>query len=330
LDGPALLVARGDVLEAWAAHRAGEQARLVSVDVRDGRRVERLTLSGPLAVAPRVAVDGRGDPRVGLLGEDGVLTLVSWSGAEAPRSTVIARGVDRRFAPALHALGATTLIAHTLAAGEGMHVQVTRVHGGEATSHDVTPQGHGASAPAFVLGEEPPTLVMIDARAGVSPLLEVPFDAEGHPKPAIVRTPVSQPYAPSEVWAVHIPALDVEVAYTAIGRAAATAVGRVPLREAKAPLPLLPSRGYGQLHLSAARGERAAVFALESPQQPVAQAELKLEVVLIDAQGEGARLTLDDETLGAPSIVALSTKGRFALMHRDGSGFRVLWLSCDA
>src|SRR5581483_10852247 len=96
-----------------------------------------------------------------------------------------------------------------------------------------------------------PRLVMIDARAGMSPLLELPF-VGGKPGELRIGTPVSQPYAPPLLRAVQLPGeADVLVAYTALGRLAATAVGYVPLHSARAPAALLPSRGYGVIAFDA-------------------------------------------------------------------------------
>jgi hypothetical protein len=194
---------------------------------------------------------------------------------------------------------------------------------------DVTPPGHGAAAGSFVLGAEPPILVMIDARGGVSPLLELPFDGAGKPGAVIVRTPVSQPFAPPALSAVAVPGGELEVAFTAIGKLAATAIGRVPLRRAVAPTALHPSRGYGQLSLSSARGVRAVVHALEVPSDASQTAPHQIELKWIDAQGEGEGLTLPalPDSARQPSLVALR-RGVFALAFTRGKHAYALLLDC--
>jgi len=156
---------------------------------------------------------------------------------------VLAKGVDRRFAPALARVGSVLLTAYVTSVADAMHTML--VTSLAPAPRDLTPPGHGAAAPTFVLGAVPPVLVLIDARAGVSPLLEVPFDAKGEPGAAIVRTPVSQPYAPPLLVAVASPEGEIEVAYSAVGRVAMTAIGRVPLRRTAEAVALSPSRGYG-------------------------------------------------------------------------------------
>jgi hypothetical protein len=271
-----------------------------------------------------------GEAWLGWVDERGRLFLakIAAAGFEAPR--LLAEGVDRRFAPALAQVADTRLVAFTRTLDETMHTYVARVRGGSVALEDVAPQGHGASAATFVRGFEPPVLVFLDAHAGVSPLLEVRFDEAGAAQPAVVRTPVSQPYAPTLLAAVALNDDDVQVAFTAIGNAAATAVGRVPLRRPEAPVALVPSKGYGELSFSAAQGEGFAVFALEAHEQPSKDAERELRVQWLDARAEGTPLTLgaDALSLRAPSMSRGMSAGEFWLSYRRGDALHLARLSC--
>lgn len=285
-----------------------ERALVLGVD---RRTLTRLTLSEPPAQLARL----QHEPKIAKLavlrgpGENGDVGFVDDKGdvfllrANADKPERLGQGADRRFAPALTQYGARTLLAFTRTVDEVMHTFV--VSPGQPAV-DVTPAGHGASAATFVLGAASPVLVAIDARAGVSPLLEIPFDAQGKPQPAVVRTPVSQPYAPPLLGAVQVPGGELEVAFTALGKLAATAVGRVPLRRAVGPVALHPSRGYGELSFDLLRTERAALFAIEVPLGEDAKAPHAIELKWLDAQGDGQTLLLGsaDRPARSPSIAA--------------------------
>jgi hypothetical protein len=245
-----------------------------------------------------------------------------------PRS--LAEGVDRRFAPALQALGTQTLLAFTRSVGDAMHVQLAHLEGERLTQEDLTPQGHGATAATFVIGQRPPRLVMIDAHAGVSPLLEVDFDAHGKPAPAVVRTPVSQPYAPPALQAAVVSSTRTVVAFTAIGRAAATAIGMVPLHVAEAASALVPSKGYGELALSAARSGEVTVFASEAFREPTKDAPRIVLASVVGEQGAGQALELGTSAASAssPSLVAGAAAGEFVLAYSAEDGLRVVQLVC--
>jgi hypothetical protein len=172
---------------------------------------------------------------------------------------------------------------------------------------------------------------MVDARAGVSPLLEVRFDAQGNASPAQVRTPVSQPYAPPALAAVALSEDEVEVAFTAIGRAAATAIGRVPLTRAQAPEALVPSKGYGELRFSVAKGRRAALFAYEVSKHASNDPAREIHVKLVDSRGEGAPLVVQAQASSAvaPSVVAAQRAGEFWLAYALPDRVVLARLACD-
>jgi len=279
---------------------------------------------------------------VGLLRADASLTL-AWVDERGDLSTadvvtgridaprVLVKNVDPRFSPAVFDFRGSLLVAYAQTHDEAMHTMLTRTRGTELTTRDVTPVSHGAGAPTFMHGSKAPVLVMLDARAGVSPLLEVPFDEAGEPLPAIVRTPVSQPYAPPLLSAFELFG-ESQVLFTAIGRAAATAVGIVSLRRAEAPRALVPSLGYGALHFDLTLGSRGAVFVSESPTAPSLDARRGLVVNVLDAQGEGPTLRVDapEHSLSRPVILGEDTRGGFSLVYAEGPELIWVRLGCDA
>jgi hypothetical protein len=268
--------------------------------------------------------------------EQAHLMLVSIDGDRFGRARSLAEGVDRRFAPALGRVKSQLLLAFTRSVAESMHVHLVRVEvqdkGGEhSTLEDLTPAGHGASAPTFIVGAAPPSLVFVDAHAGVSPLLEVSFDGAGRAEPAVVRTPVSQPYAPPALAAVQLAPTRTVVAYTAIGRAAATAIGLVPLRSTEAPTALVPSNGYGELALSVAQQGGLAVFAVEDFKASGKDAPRKVLVGVVDAAGAGELMELGAGAAHAssPSIRAESAPGEFSVAYSSPQGVHTSHVLCS-
>jgi hypothetical protein len=293
LAGPAVLLAQEDppALALWQGGTQGWREGL------------RLALESAAARASAVCTDDACD--VAWVDQRMRLLRARVDGGGFGKPVELALGVDRRFAPAITRSGERVLVAYTVGVDEGMHTRVLGARGAELAPIDVTPSGHGAAAPVFVLGAAA-TLIAIDAHAGVSPLLEIPFDRDGAPQPAIVRTPVSQPYAPPLLAAVQWASGDVEVMFTAIGKLAMTAVGRVPLRSAAAPSALAASRGYGELSFAVARGSRRALFVLETPVDGAKNADRSLTLSLTDGT-----TTEDGPAFAAPARSP-------SLMHVDG------------
>ncbi len=308
----------------------------------DGRALALWTPSpaGRFAAGPRVSLDAawsRGavacaaSCELAWVDARGQLLALSFERAGFTSPRTFASHADRRFAPAVSQLGDKVLYAYTATVDEAMHTFLVERRGGQVSPpRDLAPPGQGAAAPVFVLGTPRPILVALDAHAGVSPLLEWTFDAAGNPSEALVRTPVSQPYTPPLLAAVQMPDAEIEVAYTAIGRVAMTAIGRVPLRRAVEPTALLPSRGYGELSFSAARGHRVALFALEVPSSPAADAPRGLALKLLSG-GE----TYDGPNIesGAgvrrPSLASGPAPGAFLLAYTRGGALFAAQLACD-
>jgi hypothetical protein len=249
------------------------------------------------------------------------------SGFSPPR--VLASGLDRRFAPALADTGARVLYAYTASVDKAMHTFWLESQGGKvSTPSDLTPRAHGAAAPFFVLGSKLPTLVVVDPWAGLSPLLEVVFGREGPPGAAVVRTPVSQPYEPPLLAAVEWASGEVEVAYTAVGRLAMTAVGRVPLRKASEPSALSPSRGYGELSFAVARSRARALFAVEVAVDTKPDAPREIALKLLDgvSTSEGPVFAADARH---PSVSSLRDAGEYLVTYARANTVQAALVGCQ-
>jgi hypothetical protein len=305
-----VLVAADDALTLWS----------LAATWREG---PRLSLDAPLAKA--TAHCGDGGCQLAFVDQRSRLFYAAVDGA-LPAPQELARGADRRFAPALATSAEQVLIAYTATVDQVMHTKLLALRGGVLTSTlDVTPEGHGAAAPTFLLGASSPTLIALDARAGISPLLELPLDASGKPQQAWVRTPVSQPFEPPQLAALVWPGGEAEVFFTVIGRLAMTAIGRVPLRRAEAIAALSPSRGYGLLEFALARGERRALFACEVPDASTPRAARRLELTL----GDGARYDVVAELdARAPSLARVDS-GYLLAFTRAGEVYAALLRCAD-
>ena len=255
-----------------------------------------------------------------------VLHVLAFELTSSAPPRVLARGVDRRFAPALVGRPPDVLVAYTATRDEVMHTLLMRAADPSGAPRDVTPEGHGAAAPTFVLGAAHPTLVMIDARAGLSPLLELTLDAQGTPSAVRVRTPVSQPSQPPLLAASVLRDGEIEVYYSLIGRLAMTAIGRVPLRRTAQPSPLLSSRGYGNLRFVAARSRLRTLVAFEVPSAPPPSSPRTLGLKLLDGERTDEVLALEGDR---PSLASGPEPGSFVLVYASGSGLHASMLGCD-
>ncbi|HEX6243252.1 MAG TPA: hypothetical protein VFZ61_20200 [Polyangiales bacterium] len=312
------LVLRDDqiTLEWWSGELGGPAVLRASHKLT--ARVTKLSLLRRAAASYTVAA----------VDEQGGLWGLHYSAGKWADVKQLARGADRRFAPALYEDGAISLLAYTSSVDKAMHTFVVRSLAGQGV--DVTPAGHGAAAPTFVSGVDQPVLVFVDAHEGISPLLEVGFDENLKPQPALVRTPISQPYAPPLLRAVAIDQGEVEVAFTAVGKLAASAIGRVPLRRAASAVALHPSRGYGELDFDVALSGKAAIFALEVPVDEKPNAEHVLELKWLDQSGDGATLELVRGAALRPSIAATPLPGELLVAYVTGTTPHLTRLRCDS
>jgi hypothetical protein len=313
----ALIVHKDQKLLEWWSGRLGENAQ----------RTATLTLA---SAAQRISVVRKAAGLYVIAWVDGLGSVrsVQYEARKFGAVREVGQGADRRFAPALFERGSYSLLAYTASVDEVMHTFVQRASDAPV---DVTPLGHGAAAPTFVRGQDAPSLIVVDARAGISPLLEIKFSPEGKPLPAEVRTPISQPYAPPLLRAVAVPGGEVEVAFSAVGKLAASAIGRVPLRRAVSAVPLHPSRGYGELAFDVALSGHAALFAMQVPRDEKPSAPSQIEVAWLDKSGDGKTLTLNKgEPASAPSIASTPLPGEVLVGYVSDQHAYVVRLRCDA
>ncbi len=305
----AVLVASDDALTLWQ----------LAEGWREG---PRLKLESPLAKAS--AVCRKEGCEIAVIDQK-MRLLHSQLGRTLTPLRELARGVDRRFAPALAMQGERTLIAYTATVDEVMHTKLLGVRAGEIEpTQDITPEGHGAAAPTFLLGADP-TLIAIDAHAGISPLLEFPLQNTGRPREALVRTPISQPFEPPQLAAVQWPNGEAEVFFTVVGKLAMTAIGRVPLRKPQSIAALSPSRGYGELSFAVARSNTRTLFASEVPVASTPKAERKLELTLSDGSRDVAALEVD-APVSQPSLARV--KDGYLLAFTRGDAVHAALLRC--
>jgi len=279
-------------------------------------------------------------PGLATLGSDTV--LISWVDGARVRTTRIAasgraqiieigEGADQRFSPAvaLHARGG--LVAYTDGTGTPMRVRLAQLtlEGGVASRTDVTPQGLGAAAPTFAAGTNTmPELYFLEPRSGTSALYRVRFDADLTPTRAAVVRPIASVYEPPRIAVVaSTPSV---VAYTALGNAATTAVGLVPLGDASAPpVALLPGSAFGVLGLDAAALPGAAVFAFDTqpPANGAANGSDSWHQVRVRIAGASAEsLTLG--TMSDTPSIAAGSDGLVALRYSAPGDVYLSWLSC--
>jgi hypothetical protein len=306
-----VLVASDDALTLW---QLGDS-------FREGPRSK---LDAPIARAS--AACGKDACELALIDQKARLLYTRLDDAIHPLKE-LARGVDRRFAPAVAQQGERALIAYVATVDEVMHTMLLGVRAGivEPTT-DVTPASHGATAPTFLLGASTPTLIAIDAHAGISPLLELPLDGTGKPKQTWVRTPVSQPFEPPQLAAVQWPGGEAEVMFTVIGKLAMSAIGRIPLRRAASIEALSPSRGYGMIEFALAPSSRRALFACEVPVSAAPKSERKLELTLSDGKRNDPGPVIDAPAT-APSLVR--TRDGYLLAYSRGADVHAALLRCS-
>lgn len=327
-----------------AAQRAlsgfvGERARVVLVDAH-GRALTAFESDGDEPFAQRARIELAAAVQratlqcadrceLAFVDERGQLFATTLEDARFAPPVLLARGLDRRFAPALTQRAGRTFYAYTSSVDDAMHsFLVARVGDKVSAPHDLTPPGHGAAAPSFVHGSREPRLIVIDARAGLSPLLELELDPSGVPKPAEVRTPVSQPYAPPLLAAVRWPSGAIEVFYTLVGRLAMTAIARVPLRVAAEPTALSASRGYGELAFSVAATRDSALIAVEVPTATAPSAQRTLTLKLTDGASTYDALALAHEGEAKQPSLAVDAEGRYLLAYTSADRARVARLAC--
>jgi hypothetical protein len=322
---------RGFAVAGYAKKgEASEQLFLVSVPaIGSGKPPQTVKRVAPPGIAARTEND------VMLAWTDGNGALRSrrmrMAVAGHGASVELAQGVDTRFSPALTVSQDRTLIAYTMGSTPMRTMLATLAADGSVQDkRDVTPVSMGASAPTFVAGAEPPVLLMLDARNGMSPLLRLDLSPDGtSSEPARVVVPVSMVASPPELAAASS-SIGTHVAYTGIGSAATTAIGLLPIAPiAGTPEALVPGTAYGQLHASAAAGPRAVIMVVTAPIAAGKEPELELQVSVIGIEGRGKPAVIRAEGGANHPAVARDEAGHVGVAYTAQGGVFVAILRCD-
>lgn len=250
------------------------------------------------------------------------------SGPGALRS--IATGVDTRFAPAIAHDGENTLVAYTQGSTP-MHTRVVVLDrlGAVRATHDVTPPSSGAAAPAFVEGANPPSLLTVDARDGMSPVSRTDFAPNGTPNASEVAVPVGMVSSPPQLAAASSP-VGTYLAYTGLGSAATSAIGLVALAPVQGtPSALVPGNAYGRLYVAAATAPRAVLIAADTPTRAGKEAprQVLLHVVNVAGADQGIALAGPDGT-ATQAAVARDEGGVVAVAFNASGAIYVARLRC--
>jgi hypothetical protein len=245
-------------------------------------------------------------------------------------SIEIAKGVDTRFAPALTAAQDRTLLAYALGSTPMRTLLVALGSDGRILHQsDLTPAAMGATAPSFVAGATPPSLVMLDARDGASPLLRVDLGADGAAAPAQVVTAVSMVASPPALAAASS-ASGAYAVYTGIGSAATTAVGLLAIAPiAGSPEALVPGTAYARLQVSAAAAPRAALFVVSAPTTAGKDPPLELRVHAVGLAGAGPGAVIRAAAGARMPAIARDDRGHVGVAFTTPNGAFVSILRCD-
>jgi hypothetical protein len=339
--GPVAIAAleRGFAVAGYARKgEAGEQLFLVSVPASGlPEPIASIELKAP-QTAKRIAPPGLAMRTQ----NDVVLAFTDGKGALRARrmrmalaghgaSVELAQGVDTRFSPALTVSQDRTLVAYTLGSTPMRTMLATLAGDGSVEDkRDVTPVSMGASAPSFIAGAEPPVLLMLDARDGMSPLLRLDLAADGSStEPAQVVLPISMVSSPPELAAASS-SIGTHVAYTGVGSAATTAVGLVSIAPiVGTPEALVPGTSYGQLHASAVAAPRAVILVATAPLTPTKDPELELQVSVVGLTGRGSAAIIRAAGGASHPAIARDDAGHVAVAYTTPSGVFVAFLRCD-
>ncbi len=341
--GPSVVRAAGDALlvAGYAQGARGLQVYALRV-LPDGRSQPLfsadLTAPGLPRVPPGLATRGA---RALLAWVDGDrlrairLRLAARAGGGG-RTLELGRGADPRFSPAVSLQPRAALVAYTDGSATPMHVRLLRLDLEDAIEAraDLSLPRHGAAAPSFALGVAgaSPRLYFIEPRSGISALYVVDFASDLAPRPARLVRPISSTYEPPRLAVVSSPGV---VAYTALGRAATTAVGLLPLDDAnRAPVALLRGTGFGLFGLDVALLPGAAVFAYGAPTHPhsaspgrASRAPHEIHVRLATPALQPELVIRSPGGAESPSITA-APGGLFALTYAASGGVHLRWLRC--
>ena len=105
----------------------------------------------------------------------------------------------------------------------------------------------------------------------------------------------------------------------------------MPLRRSAQPTALVPSKGYGALHVDVDVGSRRAVYAADATQTTKPDAPREVRVRLHDGEGTSEPLVLagaDGHASNAAVAVDPAT-GTTAVLYRSAGDLFLAWLACD-
>ena len=255
------------------------------------------------------------------------LTLAAGSaGASGGSLREIAHGADQRYAPALaFAPEGDGLVAWADGASDRPRVRLARVSRSTQppSVRDLTPVSAGATCPVIV-GD---ALLFADHRQGMSNLYWAQLP---HGEPQVLR-PVSHLFDPLALTAARWGERWL-VGYTAIGRAATTAVGMVIAEGARTPGPkaIVAGAGYGRLHVDAQQRSHSVVFAADAPTARERGAPRRIEVRVATRAGElGPSLVVTGPGGTASDGSIAAYEDLLGVVFRGTDGAYVRLLRCD-
>lgn len=342
--GPASIAAApgGFVVAGYVSHDTAETVVVVRLSPSSAT-VPLATLSlgaparPPRSAPPTVTALDSGRVLIAATDAHGAVRAVALgvsSPTMRPELRALGSGADLRFAPAVASLrGGAAAIAYTDGSATPMRVRliVVRPDLSTAATHDVTPPSLGASAPVFDRYADSPTLVFLDAHGGLSPVVRLGLAEDGTPGAAQIDRPLSTVSEPARLAAAHLGPRRF-VAYTAIGRAATSAIGLVELGGTLPVVPLVPGEGYGVLQVSGVSAPAAAIFVMTRPVPGVAATERfngQVLVRLVDDAGVGPALVVTDAEERASYVaLARADDATVGVAYTTSAGVDVRWLRC--
>ncbi|MFW6051910.1 MAG: hypothetical protein ACODAU_12090 [Myxococcota bacterium] len=337
--GPPAVVAHGGgfIVAAYAPEDEGETLFVARVAAGEGAvPIARTAVEPPLrgtrwAGPGLLSVDGR----VWVARVDGAGHLgVAWVEPGRPgtplRFDEVGKGADARFRPALARFSDAMALAWVDGTGTPMRAKVTRLSpsGRRLATHDVTLESMGGAAPVFAAGSDPPVLVLLDPRSGMSPVVRVPMKADGSPRTGEVVLTVGQAASPPDLAAAAHPE-GIAVGYTAVGSGATTAVGLVELQApTRAATALVKGTGYGRLAVAATTLEGGSLFVAEAPTARGRDAPRTLHVRVVRDGEPGPPLEVGagHATAVHPAVARIGNTVAVAYATRDD--VRVAFLRC--
>ena len=326
--GPFAIVATQDSFSIAAYAADGASVSLVRVSETEVR---------PLASAPvRLSLERRGAPALAYANDTLAVAVVDGAqhvalgvlaeGSDGLSLVDVAEGASLRFDPALApASSGRWALAWTDERATPMRVRARSVsaRGDGAGARDLTPTGGGAAAPRFASGA--PELTFIDPRVAISVVYRAVLGSDFGTSE--VLRPVGNAAEPPEVAVARVG--DTRwVGYTAVGNVAMTAVGLVRGGDQAPPQPIVPGRGYGELHVDAVSAGDHAIFVADSPTAAPAESPREIHVRVLRGGVLSEPVVVRAEPGASQARIARLANGRLALGFRAGEAVRVALGRC--